>query len=198
MMVKEQASTPPSKQSKVKLWRRKVLNHVKAGENTVSETYTSTSTISKSTVKTTGWKLRSPLSRRSPPKQNPAQAAEIEKLKEALKAIESQPSNPEQQLGQVEIEALKAENQRLEEYKVAVARLAKEKLESQPKTKQLEAENNNLRYEKQRLEPLVQVGIAVRCRFYDTYRKATDPTSGENTEVIRNGNGASQSLKSFE
>lgn len=62
----------------------------------------------------------------------------------------------------------------------------------------MEAENNTLKNEKQRLEPLVQVGVAVRRRFYDTYKRATDPMSRENTDVIRNGNGESESLKSFE
>jgi hypothetical protein len=163
-----------------------------------------TPTDSKFTSKKTGWKLRSPLARRSPPKENPAQAAEIEKLRRALKDHES--ATPHEELDAVEVESLKTEIQRLEGYKAAATRLAQEKLESQPKLRALEEENKNLKDEKHRLEPLTQVGVAVRCRFFETYKRETDPKSKEDATIIRNGNGESsfffselfRALKQFE
>lgn len=135
MMAKKHASKPPLTQSKIRLWTKKVLKHVKPGEKTACETDASTSSNSKPTIKTTGWKLRSPLSRRSPAKENPVQAAEIEKLKQAIKVIESQSSEPHEDESET-LESLRAENRCLEEYKAAAARLAQEKLESQPRMTQ--------------------------------------------------------------
>ena len=86
---------------------------------------------------------------------------------------------------------MKIEIERLEEYKAAATRLTQEQLESQPKLRALEEENKNLKEEKHRIEPLTQVGVAIRCRFFETYKRETYLKSKEDATIIKNGNGES-------
>ncbi len=88
------------------MWAKKALKQIKPGmkvrrSSRVMYSYsdfeqqTKVSEDLKLASKTGGWKIRSPLSRRTPPKEDSDQAAEIENLKQGLKNYESAKSEIE-------------------------------------------------------------------------------------------------------
>jgi hypothetical protein len=52
----------------------------------------------------------------------------------------------------------------------------------------MEARIKTLEEKERRLEPLIQVGVDIRCRAFEKYHKDKDPTAEEDLVLVKRGN----------